>query len=171
MCFIKKHICECKCVFFCIKTMKRYFLRFVIRDSNPCDVNEVVRCTMKSSLGSDEIKSAHLLPQGRFHRKAISSTIGGFIPQKADLIEKRQVETCRFSGRGYRNRTYTKGVRVPCATTTPIPTDESIIIQRHKKHKFSTQTANMKNYCNITLIVLKYKKILYIIWQKPLRIA
>ena len=31
-------------------------------------------------------------------------------------------------GRGYRNRTYTKGVRGPCATTTPIPSDEEIII-------------------------------------------
>ena len=33
-----------------------------------------------------------------------------------------------FFGRGYRNRTYTKGVRGPCATTTPSPSDEGIII-------------------------------------------
>ena len=36
-------------------------------------------------------------------------------------------------GRGYRNRTYTKGVRGPCATTTPIPTDEEIIIHYFSK--------------------------------------
>ena len=45
---------------------------------------------MKSSpTASDEIKSAFYLPaQAGFHRVAISSTAGGFIPQKADLIEK-----------------------------------------------------------------------------------
>jgi len=30
----------------------------------------------------------HLLPQGRFHREAISSTEGGFLPPSADLVEK-----------------------------------------------------------------------------------
>lgn len=38
-------------------------------------------------------------------------------------------------GRGYRNRTYTKGVRGPCATTTPSPTDGIIIIQWGRKYK------------------------------------
>ena len=45
---------------------------------------------MKSSpTASDEIKSASLNPaQAGFHRVAISSTKGGFLPTKADLVEK-----------------------------------------------------------------------------------
>ena len=39
---------------------------------------------------SDEIKSASYLPASAgFHRVAISSTAGGFLPQKADLVEKK----------------------------------------------------------------------------------
>ena len=33
----------------------------------------------------------HLLPQGRFHREAISSTAGGFIPPTADFAKKDQL--------------------------------------------------------------------------------
>ena len=41
-------------------------------------------------MASDEIKSAsYLHAQAWFHRVAISSTIGGFIPTQADLVEKR----------------------------------------------------------------------------------
>ena len=45
---------------------------------------------MKSSpSASDEIKSAIFNPTvAGYHRVAISSTIGGFIPQKADLVKK-----------------------------------------------------------------------------------
>ena len=45
---------------------------------------------MKSSpTASDEIKSASIYPAlAGFHRVAISSTKGEFIPQKADLTEK-----------------------------------------------------------------------------------
>ena len=44
------------------------------------------------------------------------------------LDKKKTTQRLSFYGRGYRNRTYTKGVRGPCATTTPIPSDEEIII-------------------------------------------
>ena len=149
--------------------MKKIFFAFFNKVSNSSNVNEIVRCTMKSSLGSDEAKHYWFkrVFDAYHSRRRIHFSYIDMCFIKKHICECK----CVFSGRGYRNRTYTKGVRVPCATTTPIPTDESIIIQRHKKHKFSTQTANMKNYCNVTLIVLKYKKILYIIWQKPLRIA
>ena len=36
------------------------------------------------------------LPKCRSHRAAISSTLGGFIPAKADLIEKRTREVSFF---------------------------------------------------------------------------
>ena len=40
-------------------------------------------------MASDEIKSASYLPASAgFHRIAISSTMGGFLPAKADLVEK-----------------------------------------------------------------------------------
>ena len=54
---------------------------------------------MKSSLRSDEIfgvpPQMKLNPSSYpdevgFHRVAISSTAGGFLPQKADLVEKRE---------------------------------------------------------------------------------
>ena len=54
---------------------------------------------MKSSHGSDEIfgvpPQMKLNPSSYpdevgFHRVAISSTAGGFLPQKADLVEKRE---------------------------------------------------------------------------------
>ncbi len=53
---------------------------------------------MKSSLRSDEIFNLrHQLKLNPptpalagFHREVISSTIGGFIPQKADLVEKSE---------------------------------------------------------------------------------
>ena len=55
-------------------------------------------CTMKSSLYSDEIFTLRLQMKSNppltnpalagFHREAISSIAGGFIPQKADLVEK-----------------------------------------------------------------------------------
>ena len=59
--------------------------------------NEILLCRMKSKqawmksspTASDEIKSVSLYPcEARFHRVAISSTKGGFIPTKADLTEK-----------------------------------------------------------------------------------
>ena len=45
----------------------------------------------------------------------------------ATQMDKKRTQvvgsTYVHDGRGYKNRTYTKGVRVPCATTTPSPTD------------------------------------------------
>ena len=52
-----------------------------------------------------------------------------------------------FYGRGYRNRTYTKGVRGPCATTTPSPTDVDIIFLFQLKHK---QTKAFWKFCSLT---------------------
>ena len=43
-------------VFFCAKATKKIFFAFFNKVSNSSNVNEVVRCTMKSSLGSDEAR-------------------------------------------------------------------------------------------------------------------
>ena len=61
--------------------------------------NPALQDEIRASLGwnlqpvaSDEIKSASYLPASAgFHRVAISSTAGGFLPQKADLVKKEQV--------------------------------------------------------------------------------
>ncbi len=49
---------------------------------------------------ADEIKSATANPAlAGFHREAISSTAGAFLPQKADLVEKTHivlVDKCVF---------------------------------------------------------------------------
>ena len=60
------------------------------------------------------------------------------IPYQACGLDKKTTTFCQrlsFFGRGYRNRTYTKGVRGPCATTTPSPTDVDIIFLFQLKHK------------------------------------
>ena len=72
------------------------------------NLNEIVRCAMKSSLCSDEIFGVPpqmklnpllALPAKRdFIALAISSTAGGFIPQKADLTEKSTAFAVLFSG-------------------------------------------------------------------------
>ena len=64
-------------------------------------VNEIVLRTMKSSLCSDEIfgvpPQMKLNPprpsprEAGFHREAISSTKGGFLPPAADLTEKSRL--------------------------------------------------------------------------------
>ena len=66
-------------------------------------VNEIVLRTMKSSLCSDEIfgvppqmklNPPHSSPrEAGFHREAISSTKGGFLPPAADLTEKSRLLT------------------------------------------------------------------------------
>ena len=58
---------------------------------NPSELGWNLRCPT-----SDEIKSASFQPcEARFHRVAISSTKGGFIPTKADLVKK----DCNFASK------------------------------------------------------------------------
>ena len=77
-------------------------------------VNEIVLRAMKSERGSDEIfgvppqmklNPSYSPREAGFHREAISSTEGGFIPSsRTDLVEKSQVEIRLgfFLGRGSR---------------------------------------------------------------------
>ena len=67
----------------------------------------------------------------------------------ATQMDKKRTQvvgsTYVHDGRGYKNRTYTKGVRVPCATTTPSPTDEVIIIHYFSKDKLLRVIQHKKN--------------------------
>ena len=64
---------------------------------------------------SDEIKSVLSPREAGFHREAISSTAGGFIPSaRTDLVEKSQVEIRLgfFLGAPLQNRSVFQGVRI-----------------------------------------------------------
>ena len=108
------------------------------------------RVWMKSSAkASDEIKSAIFnLPQGRFHHVEISSTLSGFIPTKADLVEKsthclgRQM--CAFFWCGRRDLNPYVGIHTPLKRARlpipPLPRTKVIIlyISRFVKSFFKT---------------------------------
>ena len=64
-----------------------------IKDLNPRKINEIVRCTMKSSLGSDEIFSLRLQMKSNppiFCRKA-DFIAKRFHPPQVDLFRKRRI--------------------------------------------------------------------------------
>ena len=98
------------CRIFCIKATKNIFIEGCNYDSNPSNVNEIVRCTMKSSLSSDEIFSLRLQmklnppPSSAvrqissrsdfIHRRWISSADGGFSCKKHLLAQVLFAVTC-----------------------------------------------------------------------------
>ena len=83
------------------------------------------------------------MQNGKVLLRAKSNSEGNRHKKRTQVVGSTYVH----DGRGYRNRTYTKGVRGPCATTTPIPTDEGIIIHYFSKDKLleETQLKKIKN--------------------------
>ena len=75
------------------KATKKIFLEVCNKDLNPRKINEIVRCTMKSSLGSDEIFSLRLQMKSNppiFCRKA-DFIAKRFHPPQVDLFRKRRI--------------------------------------------------------------------------------
>ena len=75
------------------KATKKIFFAVCNKDSNPSNVNEIVRCTMKSSLSSDEIFSLRLQMKSNppiFCRKA-DFIAKRFHPPQVDLFRRRRI--------------------------------------------------------------------------------
>ena len=78
---------------FCAKATKKIFFVSCIKVSNPSNVNEIVRCTMKSSLSSDEIFSLRLQMKSNppiFCHKA-DFIAKRFHPPQVDLFRRRRI--------------------------------------------------------------------------------
>ena len=81
------------CRIFCIKTTKKIIFTVCDKDLNPSNVNEIVRCTMKSSLSSDEIFSLRLQMKSNppiFCHKA-DFIAKRFHPPQVDLFRRGRI--------------------------------------------------------------------------------
>ena len=75
------------------KGYEKDIFAFLNKVSNPSNINEIMRCTMKSSLGSDEIFSLRLQMKSNppiFCRKA-DFIAKRFHPPQVDLFRKRRI--------------------------------------------------------------------------------
>ena len=122
----------CPRIFFCGESISKNAFCWFESVYRP-EKNEIVRCTMKSSLRSDEIFGVS--PQMKLnpppspaerqissrsdfiHRRWISSAIGGFSCKKHLLAQ------VLFAGWDSWTRTSKTGVKVLCVTVTPYPID------------------------------------------------